>query len=207
MSLAGRRSHQVHEQSHRLGGIADAELRRRDAELSVIRGDAQVAVQGDAEPAADAIAADFRDGRLADGAQKLAEAGGFAVPFRALLRGRATLLESGNVGAGNESLVARPGQHDHADGPVAREILENFSGRDRHLRRHRVAPLRVVEGQGADPVGLARKNLVGAHFSLLLSRTESFPLRGKVGMGVGRRSTHPLPNPPREGEGSHGEAY
>src|SRR6185295_20199521 len=45
--LGGRWPDQMHEIPYRLGSVADAELRSRDAELPVLRGNAQVAIQRD----------------------------------------------------------------------------------------------------------------------------------------------------------------
>ena len=53
------------------GRIDDAELGRGDPEPGVGGGDAQIAVDGDRAPAADAVARDVRDGRLGKPGQRI----------------------------------------------------------------------------------------------------------------------------------------
>ena len=64
-----RRSHQIDQPLHRIRRIGDRQPRRRDAELAVHRGDAQIGLHRDRQPAAQAEAADAGDDRLAEAVQ------------------------------------------------------------------------------------------------------------------------------------------
>src|SRR3954466_15747236 len=141
---------------HRPGAVAQAELRRRNREARVVGREARVAGCGDAEPPADAVAADHRDGRLVEVLQLRLR--GVADLLVALHRFRAgTLaLELRDVGAGDEGAVPCPCQHDHADRGIGVEILEHARDRLPHGERHRVAARRIVEDEPADRAVLAR---------------------------------------------------
>src|SRR4026209_1768552 len=94
-----------------LEAVAEAKLRRGHAEFGIIRADAQVAAQCEANTAADAIAADHRNGRLGkfvDRRVRLIDCGIIAID-RVPAGGLA--FEFGNVGAGNEGFAASTSQH------------------------------------------------------------------------------------------------
>ena len=141
-------------------GIAESELRRGNGEARIVGADTQVAAQRQADAAADAIAADHRDGRLGiivdrriGALDRLVVAGdGFLVG--------ALVLEFRNVGAGHEGLAAGAGDHHDAHLVVLAEILQDLRRRLPHFQRDGVVALGIVEDQIADAALLAREHLV-----------------------------------------------
>ena len=114
ISRAYGRADRVDQVLHRRGAVAQAHLRRRDAEARVVGGDAQVAARwrcsgrrrgssrGSSRPAA-----------CRSSAAALRALGDLLVALHRL-GARALLLELRDVGAGDEGLVARAGEHDDA---------------------------------------------------------------------------------------------
>src|SRR5216683_1334028 len=130
--------------------ISQPQPRRRDAEARILRGDAQIAAQRDAESAADAEAVDHGDGRLAHLLQRRQRALGDLVVLRDAFGRGALLLELRDVGAGDERLVAGAPEDDDADIGIAREMVEDDRHRLPHVQRQRVVPRWIVERHPAD---------------------------------------------------------
>src|SRR5256712_4061746 len=145
----------VDEVFHGARAIAQAHLRRRDAEAGMVGGDARVAEVGDVEPAADAVATDHGDHRLLEGLEPGLRLLADLVVVRHRLGGGALLFELRDVGAGDEGLVARAGEHHDANGLIGAELGEHRGNRFPHVKRHGVAPLGVVEDEPADGAVLA----------------------------------------------------
>ena len=70
------------------------------------------------------------------------------------------VLELRDVGAGDERLIARASQDHHADGVVARQLLDVAGHGFPHLLAHRVAFVRLVEDDPADGAVLLHQELV-----------------------------------------------
>jgi hypothetical protein len=146
---------------HRGGAVAEAHLRRRDAELRVVGGDAEVAQHRDVHAAAQAVAADHGDQRLVAAGELRRRA--LRQLFVALhrFRARALLLELRDVGARHERLVARAGEHDDPNLGIGLVLRKNLRNRFPHVDRHGVAPLRVVEDEPAHRAFLLRDDPLG----------------------------------------------
>src|SRR5580704_16297484 len=154
--------------------IAEAELGGRDGEARIVRANAQVAAQREADPAADAIAADHSDGRF----RKIVDRRIGALDRLIVAHDRffigALVLEPRNIGAGHEGLVAGAGQHHDPHVLVAVELLENPRGCLPHFERDRVAAFGVVEDHVTDMPVLAREHLVGLGNSVHLAVPYAF---------------------------------
>ena len=114
--------------------ICHGKLRCRNAELAVHRGNPQIGLHRDRQPAAQAEAADARDDRL--GKRGILRPPHARLPIVLLLciGVRAVLLELTDVGTGNECLVARAGKDHHAHGRILGEIVEDFTEAGPHLQ-------------------------------------------------------------------------
>jgi hypothetical protein len=156
-----RRAHGVDQALHRRGAVAEAHLSRRNAEARVLGGDAQVAAVGDVDSRAEAVAADHRHHRLLEAAELRQRRLGDVLVALHLFLARALLLELRDVGAGDEGLVACPGQHHDPDRCVLFKILQNRGNRLPHVERNRVAALGVVEDQPAERAVLLREQPLG----------------------------------------------
>src|SRR5437868_6911812 len=106
-----RPADQIDQVLHRARAVAEAHPRGGNAEARVVRGNAQVAKIRDVEPAAEAVAADHGDGRLVELGEPCLRALADLLVARDRLRARALLLELRDVGARDERLVARAGEH------------------------------------------------------------------------------------------------
>src|SRR5438876_454922 len=156
-----RRAHRVDEVLHRRGAVAQAHLRRRDAEARVVAGDPEVADVGDVDAGPQAVAADHREHRLVERLQaRLRGLGDLLVALHRLLA-RALVLELRDVGAGDERLVARPGEHDDPHLLIRFKCCKNRGDGLPHIDRDRVAALRIVEDQPADGAFLLRDDALG----------------------------------------------
>src|SRR6266480_492567 len=151
-----RRADRVDEVLHRRGAVAQAHLRRRDAEARVVAGDPQVAAVGDVDAGAQAVAADHGEHRLVERLQPRLR--GLRDLLVALYRflARALVLELRDVGAGDEGLVARPGEHDDPHLLIRFKFCKNGGDRLPHVDRDGVAALGIVEDQPADGAFLLR---------------------------------------------------
>src|SRR5437899_202136 len=155
------RAHRVDEVLHRRGAVAQAHLRRRDAEARVVAGDPEVADVGDVDAGPQAVAADHREHRLVERLQaRLRGLGDLLVALHRLLA-RALVLELRDVGAGDERLVARPGEHDDPHLLIRFKCCKNRGDGLPHIDRDRVAALRIVEDQPADGAFLLRDDALG----------------------------------------------
>src|SRR6185312_153814 len=76
----------------------------------------------------------------------------------------AILLELADIRAGYERLVAGPGEHDDADGPVLLELIQDLTQADPHFYGNGVALFRLVEGDETDAVILRRQHLSPGEF-------------------------------------------
>src|SRR5690242_11465817 len=109
------RADQIDEPADAVIGVAKSELGRRNAKARALGGDPQIARQGGADTAADAITGYHRDRRLGGFLQTLPRAlGDLAVTGDRFL-GRALLLEFGDIGARDKSSTARAADDNHAD--------------------------------------------------------------------------------------------
>src|SRR5258706_14106130 len=145
----------------RRGAIAEAELRRGDAETRVLGRDPEVRAQGDVDSRPEAIPADHGDDHLVAGLQALGHpAGDFLVALNAL-RGRAVLLVLRDVGSGDEGFVAFALQHDHANLGIALEAVEHLRDRLPHVDGDGVAARRIVEREPADRALFFRDDALG----------------------------------------------
>src|SRR6267143_4841942 len=113
--LAGeRRTDDVNQVFQRRSAVAEAELRRGDAETRVLGRDPEVRAQSDVDSRPEAIPADHGDDHLVAVLQALRHpAGDFLVTLDAF-RGRAVLFVLRDVGSRDEGFVAFALQHDHA---------------------------------------------------------------------------------------------
>src|SRR5262245_32965896 len=158
-------------------GIAQPELRRRHREARIVRADAQVAAHREPDPAADAIAANHGDGGLGKILHARIGLLDRYIVVPCCVAGAALAFEFRNVGAVDESLAARAGQHDDANVVVLGEVLENPARRRPHVERYRVMTLGIVEDHVADAPVLAREHLVGlGHVVHRLSSAASGPI-------------------------------
>ena len=121
-----RRPHQIDQPLHRIRRIGDRQLRRRNAELAVHRGDAQIGLHRDRQPAAQAEAADARDDRLGKCRIFRAPDAGQPVVFLLRVGVRAVLLELADIRARHERLVARAGQDHHAHAVILARTRRGF---------------------------------------------------------------------------------
>src|SRR6185437_9560645 len=122
----------------------------RNPELAVSRGDPQVGVHRHRKAAAQAEAADARDHRLGKRQQLVPPDAGDLVVFALRVGVGAILLELADIRAGYERLVAGPGEHDDADGPVLLELIQDLTQADPHFHGNGVALFRLVEGDETD---------------------------------------------------------
>src|SRR6266704_2661588 len=130
--LAGvGRADRVDEILQRRGAVAQAELRRGDAEPRVLRREPQVAAERDIDARPEAVAADHRDHHLVAALQAL-------------------LHPVGDLLVVPDALGALAFEHDDADLRVLFEALERLRHRLPHVDRDGVAPRRVVESEPAD---------------------------------------------------------
>ena len=107
------RPNQFAQGAHPAGGIAEAKLGGRHGEGRFVRHQTQVTVDGDRQAAADAIAVDSRNGRLAQVFKR--QMHGFDGPAIIQLRFEIGPLvgEFGNIRAGHKGSVAGAGQGNH----------------------------------------------------------------------------------------------
>src|SRR2546426_1720624 len=151
----------IHQVLHGRGAVAQPHLRCRDAEAGVVAGDPQVADIGDVDAGAQAVAADHGEHRLVKRLQpSLRGLGDLLVALHRLLA-RALVLELRDVGAGDEGLVARPGEHDDPHLLIRFKCCKNRGDGLPHIDRDRVAALRIVEDQPADGAFLLRDDALG----------------------------------------------
>src|SRR6266403_383966 len=150
------RADRVDEVFHRRCAVAQPHLGRRDAEARVVAGDPQVADVGDVDGGAQAVAADHGEHRLVERLQ--ARLRGLRDLLIALHRflARALALELRDVGAGDERLVAGPGEHDDPHLLIRFKFCKNGGDGLPHVDRDGVAALGVVEDQPADGAFLLR---------------------------------------------------
>ena len=141
-------------------GVAETELGRRNAEFRGLGGDAHVAGERGADTAADAVAADHRDGGFEGLLQAQPRALGNLRIGGSRFLGGAPLLEFGNVGAGDKGAPAGAADDDDPDRVVALEIVNDAGHRLPHFERDGIVPRRVVEDQAADTL-----RLLGDHFA------------------------------------------
>ena len=160
-----RRADQVDQPLHHVEAIGDGQLRGGNAELAVVGGDAQIGLHGDAEPAAQAEAADSRDDRLGKRGELRPSDAGQPVVFLLGVGVRTVLLELADIGARDERLVARPAEDHHADRSILGELVEDIAQSRPHLHRHGVALLGLVEGDQPDAVVLRRQHLAAGVFA------------------------------------------
>ena len=161
MSLVLRRPDGVDEALQAGIAVAQPQLGGGEGEARALRAEAQVAADGEVEPAADAIALDGGDGRFREGAERRIEALADGIVALDRLAGGALVLELGDVGARHERLAAGPGDHQHAHVVVPGELLEDARAGLPHLQRYGVVPRRIVEGHCADAALFAGQHLVG----------------------------------------------
>src|SRR5882672_3431080 len=145
-----RRADNVDQVLQRRGAIAQAQLRRRDAEPRVLRGDPQVAAERDVHARPQAISADHGDDHLVAALQALGHAAGDLLVVLDSLGARALLLVLRDIRAGDEGLVALAFQRDYADLGVLLEAVERLRDRLPHVDRDGVPPGGVVEREPAD---------------------------------------------------------
>src|SRR6266850_933250 len=151
----------IHQVLHRRGAVAEAHLRRGDAEARVLAGDPQVADVGDVDAGAQAVAADHGEHRLVERLQpRLRGLGDLLVALHRFLA-RALVLELRDIGARDERLVARPGEHDDPHLLIRFKFCKNGGDGLPHVDRDRVAALRVVEDQPADGAFFLRNDALG----------------------------------------------
>src|SRR5258705_6424615 len=159
--LGVRGADQVHQLLHPAVVITEAEPGGRDAEARVVRRDAPVAGDRDADAAADAEAVDHREQRLAERGQRLRSGRRDAPVLLLVGRVAPAVLEVGDVGAGHEGGLARPGEDDAPDRVVGRELPHVLGHALPHLLAHRVALVRLVEGDPADRAVLLHQQRLG----------------------------------------------
>src|SRR6267143_2162287 len=156
-----RRADRVDEILHRRGAVAQAHLRRRDAEARIIAGDPQVADVGDVDAGPQAVAADHGEHRLVERLQaRLRGLGDLLVALHRFLA-RTLVLALRDVGAGNERLVAGSGEHDDPHLLIRFKFCKNGGDGLPHIDRDRVAALGIVEDQPADGAFLLRDDALG----------------------------------------------
>src|SRR5712691_8571957 len=149
--LAGvGRADRVDEILQRRGAVAQAELRRGDAEPRVLRRKPQVAAERDIDARPEAVAADHGDHDLVAALEALDRASGDFLVIPDALGARALFLVLRDIRPRDESLVALAFEHDDADLRVLFEALKRLRHRLPHVDRDGVAPRRVVEGEPAD---------------------------------------------------------
>src|SRR6266849_947976 len=144
------RADRVDQVLQRRGAVAQAQLRRGDAELRILRGDAQVAAERDVHACAQAISADHGDDHLVAALQALGHAAGDLLVVLDSLGARALLLVLRDIRAGDEGLVAFAFQHDYAHLGILLEAVERLRDRLPHVDRDGVPPGGVVEREPAD---------------------------------------------------------
>src|SRR4029434_6215269 len=155
---------QLHELFHAVVVIPEPEARGGDAEAGVVGGDAEIAVERHAHSAAHAHAVDHGEERLRHGGEGLAAARGDAPVLGLVRHVAAPVLELGDVGAGDEGLIARAPQDDHTYGIVRGQIVHVTGHELPHLLTHRVPLLRLIEDDPADrSVLLQQQGGRGAH--------------------------------------------
>src|SRR5262245_8891990 len=150
------RADDVDQLLHRRGAIAQPELCRRDREARIVGRETQVAGAGDAEAPADAVAADHGEGRLVEVLQRGLRGVADLLVAPHGLGGGALGFELRDIGAGDERLVARAGEHHHADRGIGAEVREHARDRLPHADRHGVPARGIVEHEPADRAVLAR---------------------------------------------------
>src|SRR5437868_4493178 len=170
-----RLADQIDQVLHRARAVAEAHLGGGNAEARVVRGNAQVAKIRDVEPAAEAVAADHGDGRLVELGEPCLRALADLLVARDRLRARALLLELRDVGARDERLVARAGEHHCPHVGVRGKVVERARHCLPHVERDRVAPLRVVEDEPADRALLAADETLRAHTTPCLRSSATSP--------------------------------
>src|SRR5882762_5311284 len=134
----------------RQGAVAQAQLRRGDAEPRILRGDPEVAAERDVHACPQAVSADHGDDHLVAALQALGRAAADLLVVLDALGARALLLVLRDVRAGDEGLIAFAFQHDYADFGVLLEAVERLRDRLPHVDRDGVPPGGVVEREPAD---------------------------------------------------------
>src|SRR5882762_507374 len=151
----------IHQVLHGRGAVAQAHLRRRDAEARVVAGDPEVADVGDVDAGAQAVAADHGEHRLVERLQaRLRGLGDLLVALHRFLA-RALVLELRDVGARDERLVAGSGEHDDPHLLIRFKFCKNGGDGLPHVDRDGVAALGIVEDQPADGAFLLRDDALG----------------------------------------------
>src|SRR5260221_8870076 len=160
--LAGeRRTDDIDQVFQRRSAVAEAELRRGDAETRVLGRDPEVRAQSDVDPRPEAIPADHGDDHLVAVLQALGHpAGDFLVTLDAL-RGRAVLFVLRDVGSGHEGLVAFTFEHDHAYLGIPLEAVEHLRDRLPHVDGDSVASRWIAEREPADRALFFRDDAFG----------------------------------------------
>ncbi len=140
--------------------VPQAQLGGRQRELRGLRRIAHVAADREVEPAAYAIAADHRNGRLREGIDARVDLlDDRVVALHGLFRG-ALALELRDVGARHERLAAGAGQDDDPHVRIALEAIEDRLCGLPHVEGDCVVLLGIVEGEDAHPPLHARQHLV-----------------------------------------------
>ena len=125
----------------------EAEIDLRLAEARLVGGDAHVAGHRELAAAAEAKAVDHRDHRLREGGHDVEDAG---AAHREALVERRTAGELADVGAGDERLLARAGDDDHADAVVGLDLRQRGQQLHPHLFVERVELVGAVDGEDGD---------------------------------------------------------
>ena len=150
------------EQHHEIGVLhGQAEPLDRDAETAGFTANAQIAAGRDLEPAADAIARDRRDHRMAALEQRLDRTRAPPRVFHGAFGAAAGLLELADVRANAKGAVAVAAQHDAAHVVIGRQRVYLFAEPAPHRFGKGVELRRPVEQHGRDrPVALDADRLI-----------------------------------------------
>src|SRR5437762_7628244 len=144
------RPDQLHQLFHAVVVVAEAEPRRRNAEAGVVRREADVAGDRDADAPAHAVPVDHGEEGLRQRGERVLPASGDPAVLLLVGHVAAAVLELRDIGAGDERLIAGAAQDDHADGVVGGEVVYVVGHQLPHLLAHRVPLLRLVEDDPAD---------------------------------------------------------
>src|SRR4029077_3833677 len=114
-------------------------------EARVVRSDAHVAADRDADAAADTVAVDHREKRLGQRAERALTFSRDPAIFFLIGHVAPPLLELRDVGTGYEGLIAGAAQDDDTDRVVGGEIANVVGHQLPHLEAHRVSLIWLVE--------------------------------------------------------------